>query len=120
MITCCRRIQRNHSFICDSLNKNDVYLPVSMIDFNSNSADNFATGLIPPITNSDPLTATNIAPLALAAGSTLLPATNTVAPAVTATTNPANPAKDPITGTGLGLLAEYYDLTFPAKSEDSR
>jgi hypothetical protein len=99
----------------------------TMLDFKSNSVDNFATGLIPSTTNSDPLTARNSsplalamnsdpltainsAPLALAVNSTPLPEPKTTAPITIAA---ADTIKDPLTGAGLGLLAEYYaDITF--------
>jgi endoglucanase len=82
-----------------------------MLDFNSNPADSFATGLILPTSNSDPLTVSN--PLISVVNSAPLPEAKTVASAMAAPTTATAPNRDPLTGAGLGLLAEYYDdITF--------
>jgi PA14 domain len=79
-----------------------------MIDFSSDSANDFTTGLIPSVNNTNPLIATSNSPVAIAP----VPVSAALSQPKAALAAVA-PVKDPLTGKGIGLMAEYYDdITF--------
>ncbi len=82
-----------------------------MIEYSSDSANDFTTGLIPPVNNTNPLIATNNSPVAIAPVPT--PVSAALSQPRAAFAAAVAPVKDPLTGKGIGLMAEYYDdITF--------